>query len=396
MQHTTAQVVQPHTDQGHHGQDGCHQQPHANAHAGKHHCYDNQHRQHQAPGQVVQPVGYLVGLEEHLADFVGLEISTYPFQPLANTLAETDGVGGTFFHDHRKQHDPLAIKPGFRLARFRRAAPDFGGCRQGHLGTVRQFNRRGADSFDIGKLGIGKYRQPLAFHHNKAARDGLVTPGQGIQNAFGRYTKAVKRGVVQRQGNLFVGVALKVDTGDAGNIQQVLLQFLRHTGEFGDGRRTTHRKHHRRNINQPVIQGHQADIVREILPCPLHGLAHPVPGAVGVVDVITQFQAGQRHAGACCALAPVQLFHLAQFIGQRAQHQALNRLGAGARIAHGHHAGPVRKGRVFLPRHGAVSGDTQHTEHGYHHAQQALVIQQAAGHQRTSTVSPSTSRVIPA
>src|SRR5690554_7763757 len=52
-------------------------------------------------------------------------------------------------------------------------------------------------------------------------------------------------------------------------------------------------------------------------------------------------------------------------------------------------SGPVRKGRVFLAWHGAVGGDTQHTEHGHYHAQQALVIQQAAGHQRTSTVSRS-------
>src|SRR5690554_8159156 len=53
-------------------------------------------------------------------------------------------------------------------------------------------------------------------------------------------------------------------------------------------------------------------------------------------------------------------------------------------------SGPVRKGRVFLAWYGAVGGDTQHTEHGHYHAHSALVIQQAAGHQRVATVAAST------
>ena len=100
MQHPTPEVIEPHADQGHHGQDGRHQQAHADTHAGKYHRHNDQYRQHQAPGQIIQPVRHLVGLKKHLAELVRLEVWTHLVQPFPDPLAKADGVGGTFFHDN--------------------------------------------------------------------------------------------------------------------------------------------------------------------------------------------------------------------------------------------------------------------------------------------------------
>src|SRR5690606_739434 len=53
VQHTATEVVKANADQGHHGQDGCHQEPHSDTHACEHHCHYDQHREHQTPRQVV-------------------------------------------------------------------------------------------------------------------------------------------------------------------------------------------------------------------------------------------------------------------------------------------------------------------------------------------------------
>ena len=216
VQHAAAKIVEPDTDQGHHGQNRGHQQPHPDAHAGEDHRHDNHHRKHQAPGQVVESFLYFVRLEEHLADLVGFEISANLLHAFTHPLTETDRIGGALFHDDGDQHHPLAVVPGFRLPWFHRPAPDI--CRRGqrHLGAIRKFNGCGANGIDIGKLAVGKHRQATAVHHHKPTGNGLVSACQRVQHPRRGYAKAVERGIVQGQGNLFVGIAFQLNPRHTG------------------------------------------------------------------------------------------------------------------------------------------------------------------------------------
>ncbi len=248
----------------------------------------------------------------------------------------------------------------------------------------------------INKFTVGQHSEPLRTHHNKAAGNNLITLRQHARQRLRRQTEPAQLGIVQRDGDLLLGIAIQFNPRQPRQIHQLALQALGLITQAHHRCIATHCQHHRRNIQQPVIQLDAAHPGGKRQLRARHCLTYTIPGRIGVVDIVIQHDGYQRDAGASGSLDEIDFRYLRQLIGQRLQHQTLDRLGHRAGVNHRDQTRPIRKAGVFLSRHGQVGRNTQQRQHHHHHTQQTRTQHAAQVHGSNSTLSPSANRLRPA